>query len=190
MDPLSTAAAVVGISSFGLQVYQVLFAFVTRVSDADKCVQALMTDINLTVSALKSIHELLKDEEGIRRARRGRPLFSEEGLADTKRTTEQCMIIFQNIVSFILKKGRKDKYELFTKDPNPEFLKIHRKEILSKLESINWALAQSEVELYTARLATFKLSLLLIFSVVSLKAQHRSRWVALSVHNRCWLNMC
>lgn len=173
MDPLSIAAAVVGIAGFGLQVHQALFAFVNNVSNADQCIQALMTDINLTVSALRSIHELLKDEEGLRQTSRGRRLFSDDGLADTKRAAEQCMVTFKSIVAFILKKGKKGKYEVGTNDQDPNYLRLNRAHILSKLEKINWAIAQAQVDLYTARLVTFKISLLLIFSVISLKAQHQ-----------------
>lgn len=174
MDPLSIAAAVAGIAGFGLQVHQVLFAFVTKASNADQSVQALMTDVNLTVSALKTIHDLLKDEEGTRHRSRGRRLFSDDGLADTKRTAEQCMVIFKSIVAFILIRGKKGKYEVATSDQDPNYLKLNRADILSKLESINWAIAQAQVDIYTARLVTFKVSLLLRFSVVSLRAQHQS----------------
>lgn len=173
MDPLSIAAAVVGITGFGLQVHQALFAFVTNVSSADQCVQVLMTDINLTVSALRSIHDLLKGEEDLRQTSRGRRLFSDEGLADTKRTAVQCMVIFKSMVAFILKRGKKGKYDVATDDQDPNYLRLNRADILSKLERINWAVAQAQVDLYTARLVTLKVSLLLIFSVISLKGQHQ-----------------
>ncbi|MCJ1437969.1 hypothetical protein MMC27_007356 [Xylographa pallens] len=177
MDAVSAASAVLGIVGFGLQVYQTLFTFVTKAADADQCVQALMIDINLTVSALREIHDLLEKEESLQNTRKGRRhgrrLFSDDGLADTQRTAEQCMTIFKSIVAFILKHSRKGKNEVSTNERDPNYLRIHRAEVVSRLESIKWALVQDQVNLFTARLGTFKLSLLLILSVTSLKAQHQ-----------------
>ncbi|MCJ1401325.1 hypothetical protein MMC11_004537 [Xylographa trunciseda] len=174
MDAVSAASAVLGIVGFGLQVYQTLFTFVSKAADADQCVQALMIDINLTVSALREVHDLLEKEENLEETRKGRRLFSDDGLVDTKRTAEQCMTIFKSIVAFILKHSRKGRNEVSTKERDPNYLRIHRAEVVSKLESIKWALVQDKVNLFTARLGTFKLSLLLILSVTSLKAQHQN----------------
>jgi len=66
-------------AGFRLQAYQAFFAFTTNVSNAGQHDHALMTDINLTVSALNSIRDLLKDEEGTRTTSGGRPLFSDDG---------------------------------------------------------------------------------------------------------------
>lgn len=178
MDIVSAASAVLGIVGFGLQVYQTLFAFVTKAADAEQCVQSLMIDINLTVSALREVHDLLTKEESLQKTRKGRRLFSDDGLADTRRTAEQCMAIFKSIVAFILRHSKKGKNKISTKEQDPNYLRIYRAEVISKLESIKWALVQDEVNLYMARLGTFKLSLLLILSVTSLKAQHQNLLVA------------
>lgn len=174
MEAVASASAVLGIAAFGLQIYETLFVFVSKAVNADQYVRSLMVDINLTVSALNRIHKLLQDDERIQKTSRGRRLFSVDGLLEAKSAAEQCMTIFKSILAFILKKGKKGKYAVATEEKHPEYLKIHRAEALSKLESINWALAQDQIELYTARLTTLKLSLVLVFTIVLLEAQHHN----------------
>ena len=172
MDGISSVSAVLGIASFGLQLYETLKKFANKVAEAPQYLLWLATDLDLSVAALHSVQELLEREEQIRKRGQGRRLFSDKALIDTWRASDQCMVIFRSIVEFILKKGKKGTEEVVLNDRHPDYLRLNQKVLLSSLGRVNWALAQDDVERLTNRLSTFKLTLNLIVSVVSVKAQN------------------
>lgn len=174
MDIVGTASAVAGIVQLGLLLHQTLTAFAAKAFSADQYVQTLIIDINLTTSALENVCSLLKQDEELKGAGRAGRIFNDDSLANTQRASDQCAAISKSIIRFIVKKGRKGKYEILLETKDEDYLKIHRDDALSKLESINWALSQDQVELHLARLATLKLSLVLIFTSMSLLAQQHS----------------
>ena len=171
MDGVSSISAVLGIASFGLQLYETLKKFASKVAEAHRYLHWLMTDVDLSVSAIQSVQDLLERDYEVRKSGQGRRLFNDRSLIDARRASEQCMVIFRSVVDFILKKGKKGTEEVVLDDKHPDYLRLNQKVILSSLGRVNWALAQDDVERLTNRLSTFKLTLNLVVSVVSVKAQ-------------------
>ena len=164
-------ASVLGIAGFGLQLYQTLKTFANKWADAHQYLLWLMTDVDLSVSAIRGVQDLLDRDDEIRKRGQGRRLFNERSVIDARRAADQCMVIFRNVVDFILKKGKAGKEEVVLDDKHPDYLYLNQKVILSSLGRINWALAQEDVERLTNRLTTFKITLNILILVVSVKAQ-------------------
>jgi hypothetical protein len=166
MDAVSAASAVLGIAGFGLQVYQTLADFIDKVADAHQCVVSLKTDINLANVALTQIQELMDKDERARKEKSGRRLFEDHVLSATQDATDECLVVFEDIVSFI-ETGGKLKVSKVTKRPVVEIPPLDRNAVLSKMRRIRWAFVQKQVTVYSSRLLSLKVTLNLVFSVTS-----------------------
>ena len=178
MEVVAATSAVVGIIGFGLQIYGVLIDFASKVAQADQCVQALIIDIKLTTTALENIQKLLENEQDIRKGQQGWRLFSDDAVADIKRTADHCADVFVSIVSIINKNGRSGKNGKIrdASDAKKDVRsKLDDKVLLTRLQSVNWTFVQDKIKLQTTRLQDLKISLILLFSAVHLT--HKSNQV-------------
>ena len=171
MEVIAATSAIVGVVGLGLQIYGVLIDFASKVAQADQCVQALIIDIKLTTSALENIQKLLENEEDIRKKKQGRRLFSDDAVADIKRTADHCSDVFISIVSIINQnsksgKSGKTKETMYLKEDVR--LSLDEKVLLTRLQSVNWAFVQDKIKLQTTRLQDLKVSLILSFPSVHL----------------------
>lgn len=169
MEVVAATSAVAGIVRFGLQIYQVLLDFASKVAQADQCIQALIIDIKLTTSALENVQKLLEKEEHLRKTKEEQCLFSDDAVGDIKGTAEHCFGVFKAIVSIISKDGKKGKFQATASADSNFQSRLNDEVLLTKLEGVNWAFVQDKVKLQTMRLQ----DLILLFSAVHLKSQHQ-----------------
>jgi hypothetical protein len=187
MDPitaLGAAGSVVGIASFGLQLGQVLYQFVSQVQDAKQELRLVLDGIFSTTSALNRIYELLEDEcEHLKQGNQTTILFTPEALDDVKGTADKCLVIFWRIESTIcnIRDSEKELVRKLTafneeiKSKNLSQIKTNLTPVsLTSLWSrIRWPLIAPRLDNYHKQLQGHQLNLVLMFNVISLAAHRR-----------------
>lgn len=190
MDPitaLGAAGSVVGIASFGLQLGQVLYQFVSQVRGAKKELSGVLDGIHSTASALNRIHELLKDEcEYLQQGNQRTILFSPEALNDVKGAADKCLVIFWRIEgticnncdskfeSELVRKLTAFNQEINSNNRSPIETNVTVDSLTSVWARFRWPRIAPRLKYYHDELQGHKLSLVLMFNIISLGAHRRN----------------
>jgi hypothetical protein len=191
MDPitaLGAAGSVVGIASFGLQLSQTLYQFISSSRGANTSVRAVMDGVNATTGAMDQVRGLL-DDENERIAQDGKAvLFSVKALEDIKGIVDQCLIIFWKIEATITNKSDSKfldqdisrRLVIFNDEVKAKkaskLLKLDSMLVLTKMQCLRWPYVAPKLEQYGVQLNGLQVNLILMFQVVSMRAKTITPW--------------
>src|SRR3569833_935781 len=187
MDPitaLGAAGTVIGIVGFGMQLSQVHYEFGSQVGSAQQSLRDVLDAIDATTRALNEIHTYLEAEEQNVKDGNHLRLFSQKSLLGVKEPADKCLVVFKRIEGTIVNTSQSKqedalvaKLMAFNKS-----LQTGEKPALvldSKLKSLSlnfvdrlrWTYVAPKLEDYSRQLHHYQLSLVLMFSVISLGEQ-------------------
>jgi hypothetical protein len=195
MDPVTLLGAigsVVGIAGFGLQLAQFLDGFVTDAIEANDSCHAVLEGIEATNHALEEVMNLLEEERENLNQGHKMILFSDKALSKLQTTADNCLKIFWKIEAIILKKDNKHleaklktrlaEFHAEVKDKkDPPVLKIDKSLRLTRFQHIAWSFnIGNKMEKLSRQLHRYQTTLILIFSVISIRANMTNPYVSIA----------
>jgi hypothetical protein len=191
MDPISAIAAassVVGIASFGLQLSQTLYQFISEARDAHYSIHAVVDGVNATTAAMNQVRSFLDEERDNVESGGKTVLFSDKALRDVKNALDHCLALFWRIECTLLNKPSpkqideeiKKRLDTFNKQiiekKNPETPTLNENLVLKRLrkfEYLRWPYFAPKLEHYSIQLNRLQINLILMFQVISIRAISR-----------------
>lgn len=146
-----------------------------------------MDVVNATTGGMDQVRGLLGDENERKALGGGAVLFSAKALEDIKGIADQCLVLFWKIEATITNKSDSKSFdqevlgELATfndklkTEKASKLLKLDSMLVLTKMQCLRWPYVAPKLEQYGAQLNGFQVNLILIFQVVSMRANTVTR---------------
>ena len=167
MAEIRIIAAVSKIADAGLHLSIKLYTFGEIVASADRSVISISKDVSLTSGILKELGQILEKDRKSR-------TISENALQTADGVVKECVEVFQEINSILVKKlpslGAERKGEKRGERPNRAII---------MLEKLEWEYLQPKLQLLRSNLDRLRSTLLLILNVTTYAKQVSEKYVSI-----------
>lgn len=175
------AAALTSVISYSEQLTTVFHNYILVTVFTPVSVEDTISTLNTTVTTLKQVLSLLKDQAGVSDVSKGRSsVFNEDGLKYVHLLAleaAKALAAIEPIVEEgcltrkerkgLLKKRRKNSHKKSTKVPDISSLKLDEQKFLETVEATTWNSVAFELRGKTERLYDLQLHLLLVHQVAT-----------------------
>ncbi|KAK4448964.1 hypothetical protein QBC34DRAFT_101207 [Podospora aff. communis PSN243] len=170
-EPLSIAASVVGVVSFGLRLATALQTYAEIASEADEALHDIIFDINATASALRQLSDLIESDKSAASEQGRPPIFKEAGEADIRSIALKLEKVYKTIVVLVQKATNSKTVNVISKNSDtvidPSLIKP-----LASLSKAKWPWLAPRVDRCHTQLRWLKISLLVNLQIAHLGQLH------------------